>query len=47
MDTDFLQSPDAFARFLAIEPPLDNDYNFTLNNSEGLCDLFSDFDSCM
>lgn len=37
--TDF----DAFTRFLAIEPPLDTDYNFALNNSEGLCDLF-DFD---
>ncbi|XP_055310370.1 transcription factor E2f1 [Sitodiplosis mosellana] len=43
--SDFL-SADAFSRFLAIEPPLDNDYNFTLTNSEGLCDLF-DFDNCM
>lgn len=32
-----------FDAFLAIEPPLDTDYNFALNNSEGLCDLF-DFD---
>lgn len=45
VNIDFM-SPDAFARFLAIEPPLDNDYNFALNNSEGLCNLF-DFDSCM
>lgn len=39
LSTDF----DAFTRFLAIEPPLDTDYNFALTNSEGLCDLF-DFD---
>ncbi|KAJ6636062.1 Transcription factor E2f1 [Pseudolycoriella hygida] len=34
---------DAFSRFLSIEPPLDAEYNFSLNHSEGLCDLF-DFD---
>lgn len=34
---------DAFSGFLAIEPPLDTEYNFTLSHSEGLCDLF-DFD---
>ncbi|XP_031625794.1 transcription factor E2f1 [Contarinia nasturtii] len=43
--SDFL-NVDAFSRFLAIEPPLDNDYNFTLTNSEGLCDLF-DFENCI
>ncbi|XP_037036748.1 transcription factor E2F4 isoform X2 [Bradysia coprophila] len=34
---------DAISSFLSIEPPLDTEYNFSLNHSEGLCDLF-DFD---
>lgn len=34
---------DVLSRFLTIEPQLDNDYNFSLSNTEGLCDLF-DFD---
>ncbi|XP_063699625.1 transcription factor E2f1 [Culicoides brevitarsis] len=34
---------DDLSRFLAIEPPLETDYNFALGNSEGLYDLY-DFD---
>lgn len=31
---------DDLSRFLAIEPPLETDYNFALGNSEGVFDLF-------